>query len=240
MIIFKYFIFAMTLNVLSLAPERKDMPDEFSLSSFTCNYRESYSDDFITSISDDAKKGDSIASYYLFFGARMMNNKVNHFAELLQLMINNGNPAGLMVKGTLLFDEDKFKEGLFFYERAAELGMISAISNMHEIYNGEKYPDLQNKALELYWWKREAISGNIYSLKKYIISNPEKLSKHELSHWQKAYEIMINKENFNIYKREVSNETKLILYQVNENRERLEKTLIKHHPWYAHYKGCRK
>lgn len=235
-----FFMIFVSINVFSQAPERFDKYFEFSFSSFHCSYLEDYPLGIIENIIESAKNGNSQAAYFLFYGSNIINNKnIPDFDALLQLMIDAGNPHGIEIKAVMLFKEGKYEDGLFLFERAAEMGMISINTHMHEIYNGKKYPKLKNIALELYWWKRSALSGNIYSLKQYIYNNPEKLANKELKHWQNAYEIMIHEENLEISKKEISTKTKWILYQINENRERIANVLKKHHPWYGNYKHCK-
>ncbi|MCB1604594.1 MAG: sel1 repeat family protein [Xanthomonadales bacterium] len=234
------FLIFISINVLSQPAERLDKPYEFSSSSKICNYTSYYSKEILLEIMNEAKTGNSQASYFLFFGSKIIKNEELPSADnLLQLMLNNGNPYGLTTKASMLFFNKKYKDGLFYFEKAAELGDISAILSLREIYSSEKYSELMNLPLSLYWWRREALSGNIYYLKQYIHNNPEKLPINELKHWQNAYNILINQDKVEISKKDISTKTKLILFQINENREKAINTLKKHHPWYGNYKYCK-
>lgn len=237
------FILVLSINVYSkdYPPGNEDKYFEFSFSSFNCNYHEDYPPEIIENILDNARNGNSQAAYFLFYGSSMIKNKnIPGFNTLLQQMIDAGNPHGLEIKAIQLFREAKYKEGLFLFERAAEMGVISIITHMHEIYSGEKYPMLKNESLAKYWWRRSALSGNIYSLKQYIHNNPEKLKHNELRHWQDAYESMIEVGKTKSKKKKISEKTKLLINQININRERIAGVLKKHHPWYGDFKYCNK
>jgi len=226
--------------LFSQVPEQEDKPNEFGMDKI-CSYHFLNKKE-LNKIIVNARNGDSKSAYALYFSQNMFPNNelLPNGAELLQIFLESGNPFAAMISGFEELEKNDYRKGIEWLEIAAEYGIISVINYMHIIYNGDKYKQLKNSDLELYWLRKLALSGNIYNLKKYIYNNPHKLKKHELKNWKEAYSILLKTKGFETIYKNKSIETTWILKQIDKNRQKIQKTLKKNHDWYGDFEFCLK
>jgi hypothetical protein len=231
--------FFYTNYVISQPAENVDQGYEFSTSNKICNFRGEHSKP-IKSIVIEAMNGNSLAAYYLYnSGNRLKSKNMPREDESFKIFLESGNPIGAMINGFMQLDSNNIEEGIKWIEIAANFGLIEAMYQMRTLHNGEEFPELKNRDIELIWWKKIALSGNIYNLKQYIHNNPHNLTKSELKHWQDAYKIVTQSDDFKLIYKNKSLTTSWILFQFNENRQRIAKVLKEHHAWYGNYADCR-
>jgi hypothetical protein len=231
-----------SLTTFAIPPEADDNPSELS-SRKICYYGKKIPQRIGKKIKRKALEGDSIAAIFIADNLAFLEGFEKESSDYwLTLAEKNGNPFAYMYIALNLFrsqNQDDFSKGIFKLKISAEKGIIGAISWLASIYSGdEEFKAYKDDSLAAYWREREALAGNLFNLKKFVLDNPNKLTENQLLPWQQAFEFI----NTNSTKRKVlpmSSDAKWLVNIFKRNKQNITELLKQHDVVYSGYKYCK-